>query len=49
MAQDKATEISTHNFNKRRGINMEIKQFKEQKNEAERFAALRKEKVGMGD
>lgn len=37
-------EISTHNYNKRRGINTEIRQFKEQKSEAERFAQLREEK-----
>lgn len=43
-AADKAVEISTHNYNKRRGINTEIRQFKEQKSEAERFAQLREEK-----
>jgi structural maintenance of chromosome 1 len=36
--------VSTHNFNKRRGINSEIKQFKEQKSEAERFQNLRDER-----
>ena len=43
VAQEKASEISTNNFNKRRGINSEIRTFKEQKSEAERFAALRLE------
>ncbi|KAF9454363.1 condensin complex subunit SMC1 [Macrolepiota fuliginosa MF-IS2] len=39
-AQDRATENATFNFNKRRGITGEIKQYKEQKGEAERFEAL---------
>lgn len=43
LIQDRAVEVSTQNFNKRRGINSEIKQFKEQKSEAERFANLRTE------
>ncbi|KAF8525826.1 condensin complex subunit SMC1 [Hysterangium stoloniferum] len=38
--QDRATENATFNFNKRRGIAGEIKQFKEQKSEAERFETL---------
>ncbi|KIY53050.1 condensin complex subunit SMC1 [Fistulina hepatica ATCC 64428] len=39
-AQEKATENATFNFTKRRGIAGEIKQYKEQKGEAERFEAL---------
>ncbi|KAH9959956.1 cohesin complex subunit psm1 [Russula dissimulans] len=38
--QDRATENATHNFTKRRAIAGEIKQYKEQKGEAERFEAL---------
>ncbi|KAJ3068627.1 Structural maintenance of chromosomes protein 1 [Podochytrium sp. JEL0797] len=37
---EKATETSTVNFNKRRGINAEMKHVKEQKEEAERFQRL---------
>lgn len=44
-AQDRATENATFNFTKRRGINGEIKQYTEQKREAERFEALCQEKV----
>ncbi|KAH7929959.1 RecF/RecN/SMC protein [Leucogyrophana mollusca] len=43
-AQDRATENATFNFTKRRGIAGEIKQYKEQKSEAERFEALCQEK-----
>ncbi|RDB26948.1 Structural maintenance of chromosomes protein 1 [Hypsizygus marmoreus] len=43
-AQDRATENATFNFTKRRGIAGEIKQYKEQKGEAERFEALCDEK-----
>ncbi|KDQ14832.1 hypothetical protein BOTBODRAFT_187573 [Botryobasidium botryosum FD-172 SS1] len=39
-AQDRATENATFNYTKRRGIAGEIKQFKEQKTEAERFESL---------
>ncbi len=39
-AMDKATENSTFNFNRRRNINSELKQFKEQKSEAERYEKL---------
>jgi len=46
--QDKATESSTFNFTKRRGIMAEIKQFKEQKSEAEKFEKLMNERVGIG-
>lgn len=40
-----ATENSAHTFNKKRGINAEMKQFKEQKEEAERFAKFQKQRV----
>ncbi|KAJ3845218.1 P-loop containing nucleoside triphosphate hydrolase protein [Lentinula raphanica] len=43
--QDKATENATFNFSKRRGIAGEIKQYKEQKGEAERFEAMEQERV----
>ena len=43
--QERATENATFNFTKRRGIAGEIKQYKEQKGEAERFEALCEEKV----
>ncbi|THU82274.1 condensin complex subunit SMC1 [Dendrothele bispora CBS 962.96] len=42
--QDKATENATFNFTKRRGIAGEIKQYKEQKGEAERFEMLAQER-----
>ena len=45
-AQDKATESSTFNFTKRRGIMAEIKQFKEQKTEADKFEKLLDDRVG---
>ncbi|KAH8927948.1 cohesin complex subunit psm1 [Atractiella rhizophila] len=45
VAQEKATENATFNFNKRRGLNSEIKQFKEQKSEAIRFAKLKEKKA----
>ena len=44
-AQDRATENATFNFTKRRGIAGEIKQYKEQKGEAEKFEALCQERV----
>ncbi|KZT07028.1 cohesin complex subunit psm1 [Laetiporus sulphureus 93-53] len=46
-AQDRATENATFNFTKRRGIAGEIKQYKEQKTEAERFEALCQERDDM--
>ena len=46
-AQDRATENATFNFTKRRGIAGEIKQFKEQKSEAERFEKLCAERVWL--
>ncbi|PPQ75489.1 hypothetical protein CVT24_013353 [Panaeolus cyanescens] len=39
-AQERATENATFNFTKRRGIAGEIRQYKEQKSEAERFKLL---------
>jgi structural maintenance of chromosome 1 len=39
-AQERATENATFNYTKRRGLNGEIKQFKEQKSEAQRFESL---------
>nr|AYN55353.1 cohesin complex subunit I [Sparassis latifolia] len=42
--QERATENATFNFTKRRGIAGEIKQYKEQKTEAERFESLCDEK-----
>ena len=44
-AQDKATENATFNFTKRRGIAGEIKQYKEQKGEADRFESLCQQRV----
>ncbi|TFK38253.1 condensin complex subunit SMC1 [Crucibulum laeve] len=43
-AQERATENATFNFTKRRGIAGEIKQYKEQKGEAERFEGLVQER-----
>jgi structural maintenance of chromosome 1 len=43
-AQERATENATFNYTKRRGINGEIKQFKEQKSEAQRFERLVEER-----
>jgi structural maintenance of chromosome 1 len=45
--QDRATENATFNFTKRRGIVGEIKQYKEQKGEADRFEALCDERVRL--
>ncbi|KAJ3798658.1 condensin complex subunit SMC1 [Lentinula aff. detonsa] len=45
--QDKATENATFNFSKRRGIAGEIKQYKEQKGEAERFEAMEQERDAL--
>jgi structural maintenance of chromosome 1 len=44
-AQERATENATFNFMKRRGIAGEIKQYREQKSEADRFDALCQERV----
>jgi structural maintenance of chromosome 1 len=42
---EKAAEMSTQSWSRKKGINAEIKQFKEQKEEAERFEALKAERV----
>ncbi|KAK2462607.1 hypothetical protein APHAL10511_005340 [Amanita phalloides] len=47
QGQDRATENATFNFTKRRGIAGEIKQYKEQKGEAERFESLCDEKDSL--
>ena len=44
-AQDKATEKATAHFARRRGITGEVRAYKEQKGEAERFAQLCQERV----
>ena len=44
-AQERATENATFNFTKRRGIAGQIKQYREQKSEADRFDALCQERV----
>jgi structural maintenance of chromosome 1 len=43
--QERAIENSTFNFNKRRNIVAEMKQFREQRMEAKRFQQLEKQKV----
>ena len=44
---EKATERATENFGKRRGIAGEIKTYKEQKGEAEKFEGLVQERVRL--
>lgn len=44
-SQERATENATFNYTKRRGINGELKQFKEQKIEAQRFKKLVEQRV----
>jgi structural maintenance of chromosome 1 len=44
IEQDRAIENSAFSFNKKRGINSEIKQYQEQKAEAERFEKLADDK-----
>ena len=44
-AQERATENATFNFTKRRGITGEIRQYKEQKNEVDRYENLCQQKV----
>ena len=46
-ALERATENATFNFTKRRGMMGEIKQYKEQKGEAERFEQLCQERVRL--
>ncbi|TPX51585.1 hypothetical protein SeMB42_g00124 [Synchytrium endobioticum] len=43
--QEKATEASTLNFNRKRGINAEMKQVKEQKAEVDRFEKLQRDRA----
>ncbi|CEH19151.1 cohesin complex subunit psm1 [Ceraceosorus bombacis] len=43
-AQDRAIEQSTYSFNKRRGINGELKTYREQKSEAEKWERLQSER-----
>jgi structural maintenance of chromosome 1 len=45
--QEKATENATFNFTKRRGIAGEIKQYKEQKSEADRFEGMVQERDSL--
>ncbi|KAF9934466.1 Structural maintenance of chromosomes protein 1 [Linnemannia zychae] len=45
--QERAVENSTFNFHKKKGINAEIKQYQEQKAEAERFETLQEEKAHL--
>lgn len=45
--QERATENATFNFTKRRGIAGEIKQYKEQKTEADKFEGLCQERVSL--
>lgn len=42
--QDRAIEESAHAFNKKRGVTSEVKQYKEQKQEAEKFEQLVRER-----
>lgn len=44
-ALEKATEMSVQQHGRRKGVNGEIKQYKEMKKEAERWATLEQEKV----
>ncbi|KAF9435609.1 Structural maintenance of chromosomes protein 1 [Entomortierella beljakovae] len=45
--QERAVENSTFNFHRKKGINAEIKQYQEQKAEAERFETLQDEKENL--
>ncbi|KAF9100480.1 Structural maintenance of chromosomes protein 1 [Mortierella sp. GBA35] len=45
--QERAVENSTFNFQRKKGINAEIKQYQEQKAEAERFETLQEEKANL--
>ena len=44
---ERAAETSTFNYHKQRGIKAEIKQYEEQKSEAERYERIMEEKVLM--
>jgi structural maintenance of chromosome 1 len=43
--QERAIESSTVNFNRKRGISAELKLYKEQKEEADKYQKLIEEKV----
>ncbi|KFH61974.1 hypothetical protein MVEG_12128 [Podila verticillata NRRL 6337] len=45
--QERAVENSTFNFQRKKGINAEIKQYQEQKAEAERFETLQEKKSNL--
>ncbi|KAF9132579.1 Structural maintenance of chromosomes protein 1 [Mortierella sp. 14UC] len=45
--QERAAENSTFNFHRKKSINAEIKQYQEQKEEAERFETLQEEKADL--
>ncbi|KAG0053365.1 Structural maintenance of chromosomes protein 1 [Gryganskiella cystojenkinii] len=45
--QERAVEKSTFNFHRKKGINAEIKQYQEQKAEAERFETLQEQKADL--
>ncbi|KAG0268385.1 Structural maintenance of chromosomes protein 1 [Actinomortierella ambigua] len=47
LEQERAVENSTFNFQKKKGINAEIKQYQEQKAEAERYETLQEEKANL--
>ncbi|RUS30761.1 P-loop containing nucleoside triphosphate hydrolase protein, partial [Jimgerdemannia flammicorona] len=47
VQQERATENSTFNFNKKRGITAEIKQYQEQKAEAEKFEHMQERRRGF--
>ncbi|KAL2315843.1 Structural maintenance of chromosomes protein [Schizosaccharomyces pombe] len=42
--QDKAVNLSAHSFNKKRGINAELRQYQEQKTEAERYQSQKEKR-----
>ncbi|KAI9209027.1 RecF/RecN/SMC [Polychytrium aggregatum] len=45
--QERATENSTQNFNKKRGVTAEMKQFREQKDEAEKYERLQSQRAKL--
>ncbi|KAI0237086.1 Structural maintenance of chromosomes protein 1 [Massospora cicadina] len=47
LLQEQTTEDSAFNYNKKRSMAVELKQFQEQKKEAERYDALKAEKQGL--
>lgn len=44
-AWDKAVETATQNYSKKRGVAGELKQYKEQKSEVERWESMQEQKV----